>query len=264
MRDVILQLWAYRHFIISSIRSEFSRRFVRSKFGALWFVIHPLIQATIFALVLSEMMAARLPGVANKSGFAIYLMAGMAAWGLFSEITTRCLTIFIDNASVLKKISFPKLCLPIIIGGSAILNHILLLLATATIFICMSHFPGFAWLVLPLIMFILVLFAFGLGLLLGVFNVFVRDVAQVYTVVIQIWFWLTPIVYTLDILPKKMFWLISINPIAPLVKAYQDVMLYDNFPIWNSLVYPLCVALSLFIISFITFRRASSDLIDEL
>lgn len=222
------------------------------------------MQAAIFALVLSKMMAARLPGVTNKAGFAIYLMAGMAAWGLFAEIVNRCTTIFIEYAGVLKKISFPRLCLPIIVGGSALLNHVLLLIATLVVFLFFGHYPGVAWIVLPVGMLIITAFAFGLGVLLGVFNVFVRDVGQVFSVVMQLWFWLTPIVYTSGVLPKSLDWLAVYNPMAPLVKIYQDAMLYNIFPQWGTLIIPMAVAATLFTLSFVVFRRASADLVDEL
>src|ERR1700681_576004 len=79
--------WRYRHFILSSIHTEFRARFVRSKLGGLWMIIHPLAQAAIFALVLAEVMGAKLAGMANdKFAYAIYVLSGMLAWSLFSEI----------------------------------------------------------------------------------------------------------------------------------------------------------------------------------
>ncbi len=264
MKQIIQALWKFRHFIISSIQGELKRRFARSSLGALWFILHPLMQAAIYALVLSEVLGSKLPGVTNKAGYAIYLMAGMAAWGFFAEIITRCTTIFIEYAGVLKKISFPRLCLPVIVGGSALLNHVLLLLATAVVFLFFGHFPGVAWVVLPIGMLVVTAFAFGLGVLLGVFNVFVRDVGQVFTVVMQIWFWLTPVVYTSGTLSKSLSWLAVFNPMAPLVKLYQDAMLYNTFPQWGTLLIPILVSATLFMISFLVFRRASADLVDEL
>jgi len=264
LKSVFQSLWNYRHFITSSIQGELKRRIARSSLGALWFILHPLLQAAIFALVLSELMAARLPGVTNKAGFAIYLMAGLAAWGLFAEIANRCTSIFIENAGVLKKISFPRLCLPIIVGGSALLNHVLLLIATTIVFLFFGHLPGAAWVVLPIGMLIITVFAFGLGVLLGIFNVFARDVGHVFAVIVQLWFWLTPIVYTPGTLPESLSWLAVFNPMAPLVEVYQNAMLYNTYPQWETLLMPTAVAVTLFILSFEVFRRASVDLVDEL
>ena len=106
-------------------------------------IIHPLAQAAIFALVLAEVMAAKLPGMANnKFAYAIYLLSGMLAWSLFSEIVSRCLTVFIDNGNLLKKMLFPRINLPLIIAGSALINNLLLLLAILVVFALLGHVPG--------------------------------------------------------------------------------------------------------------------------
>lgn len=264
MKLILYSIWNYRFFIAASVRAEFHRRFARSRLGAMWSILNPIAQAGIFAIVLSEVLAAKLPGVNLKAGYAIYLMAGTAAWSLFSEITSRCLNIFVEYGSAIKKISFPRLCLPIIIGGSALINHLLLLVATLFVFLFFGHLPGSAWIVIPFGMFLIAVFAFGIGVLLGVFNVFVRDVGQVFAVVIQLWFWLTPIIYTQNTLPIKFHWLTDVNPMAPIVRIYQDAMLYNRFPDWSALAVPTVVAIGLFGLSFFVFKRASSDLVDAL
>jgi len=257
-------LWAYRNFVAASIRSELKGRFARSKLGALWFILHPLAQAAIFAVILSEVLAARIPGVASHAGYAIYLLSGMAAWALFTEIVNRCITVFIDHAGALKKIAFPRICLPVIVGGSALLNHALLLAAVLLIFVILGHPPGLALVVLPLAAFLIAIFAFGLGVLLGIFNVFARDVAQVTNIVLQLWFWLTPVVYTRDVLPKQFDWVMSVNPMVPLVRMYQDALLHRTWPVWSELTVPALVGGVLFVGAFAIFRRASADLVDEL
>jgi lipopolysaccharide transport system permease protein len=250
--------------MVSSISAEFRGRFARSKLGALWMILNPLAQATIFAIVLSEILAAKLPHVESKSAYAIYLMAGTAAWGLFAEIVTRCTTVFIDYANTLKKIAFPRLCLPLIVGGSALLNHLLLLVAIVVVFLFFGHLPTAAWLVLPIGMLMIVMLAFGLGILLGLLNVFSRDVGQVITIVLQLWFWLTPIVYPAESLPARFAPILQANPMIPLVKIYQDALLYCKVPQWDTLLIPMLVSSGLFLFSFWIFRRASADLVDAL
>jgi lipopolysaccharide transport system permease protein len=191
-------------------------------------------------------------------------MAGTAAWGLFSEIVTRCTTVFIDYSNTLKKIAFPRLCLPIIVGGSALLNHVLLLLAIGVVFLFFQHYPTTAWLVLPFGMLLIILFAFGLGILLGLLNVFSRDVGQVMGIILQLWFWFTPVVYTSDTLPPKFVSMLNLNPMTPLVKIYQNALLYGKTPDLNDFFIPSCVSVSLFLFSFWIFRRASADLVDAL
>jgi lipopolysaccharide transport system permease protein len=250
--------------MLSSIKAEFRGRFARSKLGALWMILNPLAQATIFAIVLAEFLGARLPNSTNKADYPIYLMAGTAAWGLFAEIVTRCTTVFIDYSNTLKKIAFPRLCLPMIVGGSAIINHLLLLIAISVVFLFFNHYPQISWFALPVGMALIIMFAFGLGILLGLLNVFSRDVGQVLGIVMQLWFWLTPVVYTAESLPKQFRFLAEFNPMAGLVKIYQDALLYGKFPDWANLTIPFICVTSLFLFSFWIFRRASADLVDAL
>ncbi len=264
MIQMLTTLWRYRHFVVTSIRAELQGRFARSRLGTLWWVLHPLTQAAIFALVLSEVMGARLPHAQSRAAYPIYLMAGMAAWGLFSEILNRCMTVFIEYSGTLKKISFPRLCLPLIVWGSALVNHALLLLAIAVVFLFFGHYPAVTWLVLPLGIVLISMFAFGLGVLLGIFNVFSRDVAQVISVVMQIWFWMTPVVYSYEVVPERFRWITAINPLAPLVRIYQDALLFHRWPDFGLLWPPAVVATGLFLLSFIVFRRASAELVDAL
>jgi lipopolysaccharide transport system permease protein len=85
MLGMLKALWSYRYFIFSSIKNELRLRFIRSRLGALWMIIHPLMQVLIFATILSEVLAAKLPGIDDKYGYALYLMAGTLCWNLFSE-----------------------------------------------------------------------------------------------------------------------------------------------------------------------------------
>ncbi len=261
---MISALWRFRHFILTSIRSEFQGRFARSSLGALWHILNPLAQAAILALILSEVMGVRLPNMTDRAAYPIHLMAGTAAWGLFSEIFNRCVTVFITYAGSLKKISFPRLCLPLIVWGSALVNHLLLLAAITLVFIFMGHPPNAAWLVLPVSILLISAFAFGLGLLLGIINVFARDVAEVSAILLQIWFWLTPIVYSPEQVPARFRLFASLNPMAPLVETYQDAMLLGQWPHLAHLWPSALVAGVLLVLAFLLFRRASAELVDVL
>ena len=265
MKAVFPAIWSYRYFVVSSIQAEFRARFVRSKLGALWMVINPLAQAVILALVLAEVMGAKLPGMANdKFAYAVYLMSGMLAWALFTEVINRCLTLFIDNANILKKIAFPRICLPLIVAGSALLNNVLLFLAIILVFGVLGHVPGaqVAW--VPALMLLTLALATGIGLILGVLNVFVRDVGQVVPVVLQLGFWFTPIVYSPNILPEGMRPALDMNPMTAVVQAYQNAMLFDRTPDIASLGWIVLITFLLLGLSLVMFRRASAEMVDVL
>src|SRR6266542_1065217 len=142
MFGMLFGAWRYRYFILSSIKTELRVKFIRSQLGGLWMILNPLAQVLIFAFVLSAVLSAKLPGIANRYAYAIYLMAGILAWSLFIEIVNRCLTLFIDNGNLLKKLVFPRIALPLIVTGSASVNNALLFLAILVIFGVLGHLPG--------------------------------------------------------------------------------------------------------------------------
>jgi lipopolysaccharide transport system permease protein len=264
MKTLAGALWEYRHFVASSVANDLRSRFARSKLGASWMLLQPLAMVTIYALVLSEVMGARLPGLGNKFGYAIYLLSGMMLWTLFTEIVTRCLTVFVDNASLLKKVLFPRATLPVIVAGSAVVNNLLLAVAAIGVFALLGHMPltGLAW--LPVLLAVTAALALGLGLLLGTLNVFVRDVGQVMQVVLQLWFWLTPIVYVPSILPAGFQRWARFNPILPLVDAYHDTLVYDRAPSLGALLASAILAAVLLACATLLFRRAAPEMVDVL
>ena len=264
MRRIFLAVWAYRFFIISSIKTEFRSRFVRSKFGGLWMVLHPLALVLIYALILSQIMTAKLPGVATQYAYPIYILAGMVGWTLFSEIFGRSLTVFIDNGNLIKKMAFPKLALPLITIGSAFVNFLLLFVMMFVVFGFLGHLPFHALHWLPLLVVLTIGLAVGMGLFFGILNVFIRDIGQVMNIVLQFWFWLTPIVYMMSIVPEKYHWLFMYNPMTGITMGYQNILLYDKSPDLSLLIYPSIFAFVFLVLAMIIFKKANEEMADVL
>ena len=138
---------------------------------------------------------------------------------MFSETIGKSVNLFVDSGN-LKKMSFPRICLPFIAGGTMLVNNVLLLVAIFAVFAVMGHMPTAEALWLPALMLLTLSFSMALGLLLGVLNVFMRDIGQVVPVVLQALFWLTPIVYHITILPERVQAIFRLNPLLPLVTSY--------------------------------------------
>lgn len=257
-------LWAYRGFIVGSVKREFQSKYRNSLLGAAWTVINPLAMIVVYTVIFSQLMRAKLPGLDTTFAYSIYLCAGVLTWGLFSEITSRAQNTFLENANLLKKLSFPRLCLPVVVVANAGLNFAIIF-GLFTIFLLVSdNFAGLAYLaVLPLLV-ILVAFAIGLGMTLGVLNVFFRDVGQFFGIFVQFWFWLTPIVYPVSVLPAQVQSLMAYNPMAPLMAGFQTVLVMGQWPHWASLAYPAVLAVLLCVLGLRLFRRHAGDMVDEL
>ena len=256
-------VWQYRGFVSSAVRSEFRSRYARSRIGLAWMVLHPLFLVAIFTVVLSEVLAARMPGIDNVFGFAAYLLVGIMAWSLFAELTQRLSTVFIDNASLLKKLSVPRASLPMIAFGSVAVTHLILLLVLLVALPLLGFAPTLHWLWLPLLSSVTAAFALGLGVLLGTLNVFMRDVGQVLGVVLQLGFWMTPIVYHPSMLPAALEPWVVLNPMATMVVAYHNVLLFGVAPGWGVAILAL-LALGLNFLAWFMFRRAAADVVDVL
>ncbi|WP_145008362.1 ABC transporter permease [Pseudomonas oryzihabitans] len=264
MFGLLRGIWSYRHFITSSIKNDFVSRFARSRLGGLWMIINPLAQVAIYALILSNVLAAKLPGVDNKYAYALYLMAGILGWNLFSEIVSRCLGLFIEQGNLMKKMRFPRICLPVIVTGSCLVNYFFLLLSMLLVFALLDSFPGIEllWLI-PLTLAALAL-ALGVGLILGVLNVFVRDIGQVVPILLQIWFWFTPIVYPVHIVPESVRGFISYNPMYPIITGFQNVLVYGHAPDTGAIAITLGISLLLLLLGLFIFRRAAPEMVDAL
>ena len=264
MLDMLRSLWPYRNFILSSIRNELTSHFARSKLGGLWVIINPLAQVAIYALVLSHILAAKLPGIDNQHAYAIYLMAGLLAWSLFNETVGRCLNLFIDQGNLMKKMKFPRIALPAIAIGSSLLNNALLFVAMLGVFLLLGHHFTLAMFWFLPLTFVLASFALGLGLVLGMVNVFARDLGQVVPIILQILFWLTPIVYPLEIIPESYRHLLEFNPIYHFAAAYQNILVYGRAPELLGLVIISAASAALLLLSLFLYRRSIEEMVDFL
>lgn len=264
MSDMLKSLWAYRGFVLSSIKNEFVTRFARSKLGGFWMILQPLAQVLIYALILSAVLSAKLPGIDNQYAYAIYLTAGFLGWVLFSDIISRCLGLFIEQGNLMKKMKFPKITLPAIVVGSALLNNVMLLLAILIVFTILGHFPTLQLLWLPVLTLGVVALALGIGLILGILNAFIRDIGQAVPILLQVMFWFTPIVYPISIIPEQLQQFLVFNPIYPFIEGYHDVLVYGQAPHLGEIL--LVTAIGFFILGFslFLFRRANAELVDVL
>lgn len=264
MNNMISALWAYRGFVLGSVGREFQSKYRNSLLGAAWTILNPLAMVTVYTVIFSSVMKAKLPGVDDTFAYSIYLCSGVLTWGLFAEIAGRGQNVFLENANLLKKLSFPRLCLPIIVVVNASLNFAIIFGLFLLFLLFSGHFPGLPLLgIIPVLM-IQIAFAIGLGTTLGVLNVFFRDVGQFFGIALQFWFWFTPIVYPITIIPEHFRDLLAYNPMAPMIGAYQTILVNGRWPDWQSLIFVAMLSLLLCVLAIRLFRKRSGEMVDEL
>lgn len=259
-----INLWAYRGFVVSSVKRDFQARYKGSILGFIWALISPLAMITVYTVIFSKIMRAKLPGVDQAFGYSIYLCAGVLTWTFFSELIAGLLSVFVSNAQLLKKISFPRTCLPIITLVNSAINFGIIFGLFSGFLLVSSNFPGVVYFALLPVFAVLILFTLGLGIWLGVLNVFFRDVSHLTGIVLQFWFWLTPIVYPASILPESVRPYLRFNPMAHLIDACQQILVAHAYPDWSRLWPVAVLSVVLCVSGWCLFRARSGEMVDEL
>lgn len=223
--------WPYRDFVMGSIRRDLAGRYRGSLLGKLWVVIQPLAMILIYTLVFSRIMQSRLPGVGGDFAYSIFLCAGLLPWGFFSDTLARCQNMFLDNANLIKKSAFPRICLPVIVTGITSFNFLVIFSLFFLFLLITQLLPGPGLLLILPVLLLQTLLALGLGIAFGVTHVFFRDAGQLVGLGLQFGFWFTPIVYPASIVPEWAYSLmLTFNPMAGIVGWYQSIFLHNQPP----------------------------------
>jgi lipopolysaccharide transport system permease protein len=257
-------VWSFRGFVFGSVRREYQLRYRGTMLGIAWTVLQPLAMILVYTIIFSQVMKAKLHGVEGDFSYSIYLCAGVITWGLFAEIIQRSQSVFLDNANLLKKLSFPRLTLPLIVVATALLNFTIVFGLFLVFLLITGNFPGIAILAMIPLLAIQVLFAVGLGVTLGVLNVFFRDAGQLSGLMLQFWFWATPIVYTASILPEWVKPWMSLNPMYHLMQGYQNIFVASRWPDWQNFALLAIFSMVLAMYAVNLFRRRAGEIVDEL
>jgi len=257
-------LWQYRSFIWGMVAREFRARYVSSLLGGLWAVLQPLATILIYTVVFGRIMHARLPGLDDTLAYSLYLCAGLFPWLYFSEVLQRCQTVFLDNAALLKKMSFPRISLPVILLLSSTINFGITFALFLGLLLVTGRFPGWAIVAFVPLLVLQQAFALGLGVCLGTLNVFYRDVAQFVSVMLQFWFWLTPIIYAVAVVPESVQRFMAFNPLYGPTRAYQQLVLQGAWPTWSDATLLTATAAVTLAAGFFAFWKLSGEMIDEI
>jgi ABC-2 type transport system permease protein len=221
VRDV----WAFRELLGNLVHKELKVKYKDSVLGFIWSLLLPLVQLGVYWLVMGQFLNA---GVIPAYG--IFIFCGLAVWTLFAEILTSSTTSIVYNAGLVKKVYFPRELFPLAATGAAFVNFLfqlmILLIAVVIGGLSSGKWPNPALLPMPVLgLLALVVFATAVGLLVAAANVYLRDIQHLITVVITVWFWITPIIYNVDRvrghLPHGVYDIYLLNPVAAPVFAFQ-------------------------------------------
>ncbi len=254
-----------RSLLFQLVRRDFDKRFVGSVMGWIWGLIHPLVLLLSWTFVFSVCLRIKLGPAEPTRNYPLYLFAGMVPWLLFNDTVQRCSTSLIENANLITKTVFPAEMVPVSVFLSGLASHAMTLgLLIASVAVVENRFSIFALVLLPLYIVLLGMFAVGLGWIVASLQVYLRDCAQLLSVALTFWFWLTPIFITEDQYPANLRFLIAGNPLAYMVRAYRQILLSDNLPRFDDLGILAATAAGTFVAGGIFFRHMKRGFADVL
>jgi lipopolysaccharide transport system permease protein len=262
--EMLRDLWQHRGLLASLVRREFQVRSVRAAWGNAWLIIQPAIQILIYTVIFAGVLRAKLPGTSDRLAYGLYLCAGVITWSYFADLVTRSQTLFQDRADLLKTIRFPRSVLPLALLVSATIQFAIVAGLFLLLLLVLGRWPGNALLAAVPLLAVQSLLGLGLGVFFGTLNVFYRDVGQAMAVLLQFWFWLTPIVYPVSIVPDVLEPWFAWNPMLHVVSGYQRIVLLGARPEWDALWIVALVALAVAGTAWGVFRKLSPDLVDDL
>lgn len=230
--DRVGELWAYRGLIRNLVVRDLKVRYRNSALGVLWSLVNPMLMMLVFTIVFTVIAP-----TTNIKKFPVFVLCGILPWNFFSFSVIGSIRSIVDNASLVSKVYFPREVLPIAVVLANLVNFLIALVVLFA-FILFFQIPFTPWvLLLPVVLLVQVLFIIGVGLILATVNVFYRDTQVIMEVLMQAWFFLTPIFYPGEILPRNYEvwgvtfdvwrWMNILNPMASIIATYR-VILYGT------------------------------------
>ena len=263
---MVISIYRYRDYILGGAWIKFRSRYASASLGLLWHVAQPLLMIIVYSVVFTLVFTPHWAGASegNSFFFTLYLCSGYLPWVSLTDCVNNGTGSFQSNAAFLKKLPIPE---QVFIAQEAALATFSLALSFLILIIAsilLGHYPTVYWLALPAPLILLQVFGFGLGLFFGTLNVFFKDVEHAVVAALQVWFWLTPIVYPVGVVPDFARGLIELNPVYPYVTAIRDIFLSNRLPEAGTWVAMLVWSLVVPFMAYLVLRKLRPELRDNI
>ena len=259
MTEHIKEIFTYIDMIKSLVKRDLRGKYKGSVLGFLWTFINPLCQIIVYTVVFSVIVRTDL------DKFYIYMITGMIPW-LFFDMSLRqgsgCVRY---QGEMIKKIYFPREVLPISCVTSNFVNMLFcFIIVFAVLFISGVGVSIKSLFFLPMVMMIEYVLALGFTLIVSAATVYFKDLEHIVTVILMAWIYLTPILFSMEIIPESVLWLFKCNPMTPIIEAYHDILYWKQMPAGNELLYSVVFAVVILIVGELAFIKLNDNFAEEL
>lgn len=252
--DEFLQLLRYRDLVILMAGNILKNRYKRSLLGILWMLLNPLLQTIVLAVAFGTLFKSALPH------YPVYLLSGLLAWSFTTQTVQYAMGVMATGSGLLKRIYIPRSTYVVAVVGNGLVNFLISIVPLALIVLILQHPVSTSWLFLPVSILILATFTLGLSLLLATAAVFFNDSIDIYQIVIQAGFFLTPIMYPPSVLPEAARNWLALNPFYVFVELFRTPIYAGTIPDMGVIVTASVLALVTLLTSWTVFTHKADQL----
>ena len=240
LRTRLRNLWSRRELLTSLIFSDIRIKYKNSALGIFWSMLAPALTLGIYDLVFS---------VITKNGypdFALYLFSGLVVWNMFQNAVNMATGVIVDRAGLVKKVSFPREILALANVGAAVVYFAIQLAVLALFMLALGRSPAWCLLwILPISFVTLYLLTASVSIVMSAITVYLRDMKHLMEVLLQLWFWLSPVVYSYQhtiaqrLHDHGLTWMYFLNPVTPIIITFQRIFYAKTHVTSTNVPHPL-------------------------
>lgn len=252
-------LWAYRELFFFLTWRDIKVRYKQTVLGAAWAILQPLVTMLIFSYFFGWLVKVPSDGLP----YPLFAYTGLLTWTFFSNSVTLASNSLVANSSLIEKVYFPRMIIPAATVAGTLVDFAI---AGVLLIPLAAHYgvtPGWPAVLMPVLMLLTTLLALGVGMLVSALAVRYRDVRYVLPFAVQVWFFLTPIIYPSSLVPTEHRWLLALNPLTGIVDGYRAALFGRPLP-WPELGLSVAMAVALMLAAAAAFKRAERSLAELL
>jgi len=251
--EEILALIKYRELVYQFVSRSIKTRYKRSVLGVFWTLLNPLLTMIVLTIIFSQVFRF------SVDNYPIYVLCGLVIWNFYSNATSGAMSDMLWSGSLLGRIYIPKSVFAVSAIGTGLINLLISLIPVFIIALVLRVQITPAILVMPFSVFLLAIFSLGFGLTISTAAVFFGDMEPVYNVLLMIWFYATPIIYPIDVIPEQFQWLIRFNPLFYFLTIFREPLYNGTVPDLSFWVISSLLALGMLVIGAYTFTSRTNE-----
>jgi len=262
MQSTLVNIWKRRHLLRVLVSSNLKRQNKNSVLGYLWWLLDPILMTGVYYLLVAVLFDRG--GRSDDGPYILFLLCGLLSYKAFADSVSQSVLSIRDQAGIVRSISFPKAVLPASLVLSSAVYFCAALLVAVGLGLAHGIWPGVTYSVLPLLVGLQIFFSLGVALLVSTLGLYFQDTANIMSHLLRMWYFLSPGLYSISVVPERFRPLFKLNPFYGLMTAYRDVIMHDRWPALGDLVYLVFVGLLSFGIGMYVFQHFEGRFVQKL